>query len=181
MRKHQHPPADWNGDGAANRSEGTAPAGMEETVERQAQPETNDFAQFLRQIRESGEYLLYYLSARADGAKFGLRNFLINLMLASFGFMVVSSLFLGAIWLSLNGAAEGLGLLCGNRPWAGNLLAGSLLLVGLAAGISIGISWFKKNSLASTVEKYEQRQSRQQACYGHNVADRATKDHSNEK
>ena len=71
------------------------------------------------------------------------------------------------------GAAEGLGVLCGNRPWAGNLLTGSLLVAGLTSAMFMIFGRLKKLSREGTVAKYENRKFRQQARYGHDVADRA--------
>jgi hypothetical protein len=120
-----------------------------------------------------GEYFSYYLSAKADGAKLVLRNALFSLALAALAFIVVASLSVAAIWFVLNGTAQGLGVLFGNRPWAGSLLTGLLLAEGLGGGICSIVIRLKKTARERTVAKYENRQSRQQVRYGHNVADRA--------
>ncbi|MBI3863348.1 MAG: hypothetical protein HY290_15770 [Planctomycetia bacterium] len=127
----------------------------------------------LRQFRELGAYCSYYLTARADSARLGLRNALVSLTLAALAFVVVASLSVTAIWFVLNGAAEGLGVLFGNRHWAGSLLTGSLLAAGLGGGMWCIVIRLKKTARERTVAKYENRNSRQQARYGHNVADRA--------
>lgn len=175
MRKHKQLPADRNGRGAATGAASQAPvdANANSSPERSTSYETDVFPQLLKQFRELGEYCSYYLSARADGAKLGLRNALLSLTLAALAFVVLASLSLGAVWFALNGAAEGLSVLCGDRPWAGNLLTGSLLAAGMTGGMCITISKLKKLSREGTVAKYENRQSRQQMRYGHSVADRA--------
>ena len=177
MRKQRHPVADCNGRGAGQRfapeDVATTDATSDGAVEQQKSPETEGFPQLLRQFRELVEYFSYYLSARADSAKLGLQDALLRVTLAALAFIVLASLSVGAIWFALNGTAEGLGILCGNRPWAGNLLTGSLVAAGLAGGTCGMISRFKNITREGTVAKYENRQSRQQVRYGHNVSDRA--------
>lgn len=185
MRKQRHPVADRNGRGAGQHlapeddaatdatSDGAVDVDADGPVEQQKSPEAEGFPQLLRQFRELGEYFSYYLAARADSAKVGLRNALVSVTLAALAFIVVASLSLGAIWFALNGAAEGLSILCGNRPWAGNLLTGSLLVAALAAGMCVVIRRLNNTTREGTVAKYENRKFRQQARYGHNVADRA--------
>jgi hypothetical protein len=181
VRKNRLPPAGRNGhDGAQPRAPGSAPASdaavdfdASGQNDQQPTPEPDPFRLLLRQFRELGEYFSYYLSARADSAKLGLRNVVIALTLAALAFVVVASLSVAATWFVLNGAAEGLGVLFGNRPWAGSLLTGLLLVAGLGGGMYGIVNRFKKTAREGTVAKYENRQARQQVRYGHNVADRA--------
>jgi hypothetical protein len=181
MRKHKHPSADRNGDGTEPRPPVGFDESIDESTDQQDGSEVEGFARFLRQLRELIEYTSYYLATQADGVKVGLRNVLINVALAALAFLVLASLSVGALWFGLNGMAEGLALLCGDRPWAGNLLTGSLVAAGLAGGVCVILNRFKKLALAETVAKYENRQSRQQARYGHNVAERAAADPSHDQ
>ena len=95
-------------------------------------PLADAFRLLLRQFYELKNYFAYYLSAKSDRAKLGVRNAIVNLTLAALAFVVVAALAMAAIWFVLNGAAEGMGILFGNRPWAGNLLTGLLLVASLA-------------------------------------------------
>ena len=81
----------------------------------------------------------------------------------------------------LNGTADGLGILFGNRPWAGSLVTGLLLVFGLGSGMFRIVARLKKTAREGTVAKYENQQFRQQARYGHNVAGRAAKHGSEQK
>lgn len=144
--------------------------------EKQPTLEKDPFQVLLGQSKELREYFSYYLSARVDSAKLGLRNALSSVTLAALAFVVAASLTAAAIWFVLNGAAEGLGVLFGNRPWAGSLLTGLLLMAGLGGGLFFLVIRLKKTAHEGTVAKYENRQSRQQARYGHNVAERAAAD-----
>jgi hypothetical protein len=93
--------------------------------------------------------------------------------LVALAFVVLASLSVAATWFVLNGVAEGLGVLFGNRPWAGSLVTGLLLVAGLGGGMYGIVIKFKKTAREGTVAKYENRQARQQVRFGHNVADRA--------
>jgi len=181
VQKDSSPPTGRNGhDAASHPASGDAPAPQvpvdldAKAADEQAQmPETDAFVLLLRQLRELCEYVSYYFSARADSAKVGLRNVLLGMTLAALAFVVVAGLCVSAVWLVLMGTAEGLGVLFGNRPWAGNLLTGLLLVAGLGGGICGIVIKLKKTARERTVAHYENRQSRQQVRYGHNVADRA--------
>jgi len=141
--------------------------------EQEQTPETDPLQLLFRQFRELTEYFLYYLSARADSAKLGLRNAVFSVALAALAFVVVASLSVAATWFVLIGMAEGLGVLFGNRPWAGSLVTGLLLVAGLGGGMYCSLVKLKKTARERTVAKYENRQSRQHDRYGHNIADRA--------
>jgi len=187
MRKNRPPPAGRNGHGGAQHPTHGSPRAAEAAVdfdgavdfdaqgqnEQQPAPETDPFQVLLRQFKELGEYFSYYLSARADSARLGLRNALLNMALGGLAFVVVAGLSVAATWFVLNGAAEGLGVLFGNRPWAGSLVTGLLVAAGLGGGMYGIVIRLKKTAREGTVAKYENRQTRQQVRYGHNVADRA--------
>jgi RNase P/RNase MRP subunit POP5 len=173
------PPAGQNGHAAAQHAgPGSAPAsaaGVDFDAngqnEQQPTPATDPFQLLFGQFSELREYVAYYLTAKADSAKLGLRKALFSITLAALGFVVVASLFVAATWLVVNGTAEGLGVLFGNRPWAGSLLTGLLLAAGLGGGMYGIVIRLKKTAREGTVAKYENRQARQQVRYGHNVAD----------
>jgi hypothetical protein len=181
VRKNRLPPADRNGHNAApHLAPGSGPAsdaGVDFDANGQDHqkhsPESDPFQLLLCQFQELVEYFSYYVSARADSARLGLRKALFGMTLAALAFVVIASLSVAATWFVLNGAAEGLGVLFGNRPWAGSLLTGLLLLAGLGGGMIAIVVKFKKVAREGTVAKYENRQTRQQGRYGHNVADRA--------
>jgi len=186
VQKNRLPPSGRNGHGAAPHSAPGSARARDEAVdfdepvdfeagpdEQEPTPEADPFQLLLRQFRELAEYFSYYLSAKADSAKLGLRNAVFSMTLAALAFVVVASLSVTATWLVLNGTAEGLGLLFGNRPWAGNLVTGLLVVAALAGGIYGIVIRLKKSAREGTVSKYENQQSRQQDRYGHNVADRA--------
>ena len=189
MRRNSPSFANWNGlnavqqpvDGSARSSDTAEDFDANRQNERVQALETDAFQLLLRQFSELREYFVYYVSSRVDSAKLILRNTLLSLALAVLAFVAVASLSVLAIWFVLNGAAEGLGVLFGNRPWAGSLLTGLLLMAGLVSGVSYVVNGFKKIAREGTITKYENQQSQQQVRYGHNVADRAAADRSEQK
>jgi len=167
--------------GSTSAAEDTVDFDAEGTNDQQQTPEGDAFQLLLRQFGELREYFSYYLSAKADSAQLGLRNALISMTLAALAFVVVAGLGVAATWFVLIGTAEGLGILFGNRPWAGNLVTGLLLAIGLGFGMCRVVFSFKKTARERTAAKYENRQFRQQFRYGHNVAGRAAAQGSKQK
>jgi len=175
MRFAQDSPKPANGRQAPDRQsteDGPAPnatADLEQT--EKTMPDVPK--QLLNQLRELGEYLSYFVTAKIDIAKLSLRHVVLWAVLAALGFFVVSALIAIASLLMLSGIAEGLGGLFGNRPWVGNFITGSLLLAGLGLGLYCTVVQWNRFARERTAEKYERRQARQQAQFGRHVADRA--------
>lgn len=181
MQKNRPQPAGRNGrraaqhaaPGSARASDAAVDFDANGQNEQKQSPEMDALQLLLRQLSELGEYFSYYLVAKADSAKLDLRNAIFSMALAALAFVVVASVSIAAIWFVLDGVSEGLSVLFGNRPWAGSLLTGLLLAAGLGGGMCGIVIRLKKTARERTVGKYENRQSRQQLQYGHNVAERA--------
>jgi len=135
--------------------------------------ELNALKHLLNQFHELREYFSYYVTAKTDGVKVSLRNTSLWIVLALLGFIAVGGLIVTANWFVLSGTAEGLGLLCGGRAWAGRIIAGGLFLAALGLGICYTVARRKIASRERTVQKYEKRQAEQRAEFGHNVFDQA--------
>ena len=127
----------------------------------------------LQQLRELGEYLSYYATAKIDGAKLSVRNTVIWILLTALGFVAISGLIVAASCYVLSGVAEGLTVLFGGRMWAGNIAAGLLFITGLGLWMSYMAAKRERASRERATKKYENRQARQQADFGHSVSDRA--------
>jgi hypothetical protein len=125
----------------------------------------------VKQLRELGEYVLYYAAAKIDIAKLSLRNTILWISFAALGFVVVAGLIITATCLLLNGIAGGMSVLFGGRLWVGNIVTGVLLLVGLGLTMYCTVAICRITSRERMVRKYEQRQARQQARFGRNVLD----------
>jgi hypothetical protein len=175
MRADRNSPLSANGQPAQEHrskgdSAGSAPAADRPPGESL---EPDALKLLAKQVRELGAYFSYYAAARADTFKLSLRNTLLGIVLGALGFVALSGLVVTAGWLLLIGLAEGLGVLCGDRAWVGNLLAGTLLLSGLAAGTSGMLLAHGRAARQRKVEEYEKRQARQATEFGRNVSERA--------
>jgi hypothetical protein len=143
--ENRPPPAGRNGQDAAQHlahdyalaPEAAVDFDANGQIDQKPTSETDTFDRLTRQFGELHQCFLSYFSARADSAWLSLRNALFRMTLAALAFVAVACLSVTAIWFVLNGAAEGLGVLFGNRPWAGNLLTGLLLVAGLGGGLCV--------------------------------------------
>ncbi len=142
-------------------------------LEPEAMPVADTIGLLAQRVRELAEYASYYLSARTDGVKLSLRGMVFRVGLAALGFVAVSGLIVAASWCMLRGAAEGLSLLLGDRMWAGNIVAGFLVITGLGLGIKLLAAKRTRTTRERTAKTYENRQARQQADFGHSVSERA--------
>jgi hypothetical protein len=139
------PPAGRNGHDAAQHPAHDYALATDEAVDFDADgqtdqkppSETDAFDRLIWQFSEMREHFACYLSARADSAWLSLRTALLGMTLAALAFVLVACLSAAATWFVVNGTAEGLGVLFGNRPWAGNLLTGLLVVAGLGGGLCI--------------------------------------------
>jgi hypothetical protein len=73
----------------------------------------------------------------------------------------------------LAGVAGGLTVLLGGRAWAGDLLAGGLVLVLAGVGFYITRTRAERDRRRRLYEKYAQRHDLQTERFGHDMSDRA--------
>jgi hypothetical protein len=123
----------------------------------------------VKQLGELAEYASYYVTAKTDSVKLSLRNVVLGVWFAAVAFVIVAGLIITATWFLLDGIAEGVSGLFGGRLWVGNIVAGFLLLIAMGLVIHRAVAQHRTTSRERVVRKYEQRQSRQQAQYGHHV------------
>ena len=127
----------------------------------------------MAKIAELREYASYFLAAKIDGLKVGLRNAGIYAALGVLGAIAGAGLIVMAVALFLIGCAHGLGALFGGRDWLGDLIVGVVVLAIVAVGAILGLKMVTGSSRKKTVEKYETRQHQQRRSYGHDVQQRA--------
>jgi hypothetical protein len=120
----------------------------------------------IKRFRALGEYVSYFLNAKADTVRLSFRNLFLSAVLAAFCFVAVGGLIVIASWLILSGTAEGLGELFGHRSWVGSFITGCLLLAGLRGAMYYTMA--RRNRIAGqrTAKRYEKLQSRQQTQFG---------------
>ena len=124
-------------------------------------------------IGELREYARYFLAAKLDGIKLSLRTTGIRAALGLIGLLALGALVVTSVVLACTGVAQLLALAFGGRAWAGNLVAGLLLLFLLGGGVVMGMKYLAGSLRRRTVRKYELRRTRQRADLGHDVAQRA--------
>lgn len=130
--------------------------------------------QLLTQVGEVWEYLTYFVQAKVGGITYSLRQMATLAVLGIIGLITAAGLMVTAVVLLLTGVAQGLAIAFGNRLWLGNAVTGFGLLVLLALVLGVGIRRQRRRSYAQRKQEYAERQLRQQAAFGRNVADHAT-------
>jgi hypothetical protein len=155
----------------AGESTGSA-AEAERKADESGSEKPDVFEVFRTHLREIGEYVAYYLSAKTDQLKVSARTALLYGILAGLGFIVIAGLMIVAGWFIVLGLAGGLAQLF-RSAWLGNLVAGLVVLLGSAGAILVGARLFQNQMRDRTIERYENRQRKQQSAYGHSVDTRA--------
>ena len=133
------------------------------------------FREALRHFAEIREYAGYYIAARIDALRLGIRNVIILAALAVLGLIAAAAVIVTAVVLALEGIAGALAVVM--PPWAANLIIGVAFLLVLALSILIVLSRLSKSSRLQTVNRYESRKQSQQTQFGHDVNNRANGPH----
>ena len=135
-------------------------------------PESDPFGRLLKQVAELFEYASYYVAAKADEAKLSARRLVLHAELIIVGLLAAAGLIVTGVSLVFIGLAGGVGEMSG-KPWLGQVVSGSFLIVLVGFAVWGRTLWLKKHFFKRTVERYEQRQLHQQTRFGRSVADQA--------
>ncbi len=127
----------------------------------------------VQQLRELIEHANLYVEARKDMVRSTMRNLIVKAVLGIIGAVAGITLIIVAVVQLMNGAAQGLGLLFGERFWLGELVLASAVFLVLAIGAFVGMKLLTKSSRERTIKKYERRQQAQRQRFGHSTAERA--------
>jgi hypothetical protein len=129
-----------------------------------------------KQLAELREYIAYYLSAKVDMANARLRSAAVRVFFAVVAGLCIAAALVTAAVLLVVGAAEGLTVLCGDRPWAGKL-AGAAVVLGVVWGAAwLGKSSWERSAQCKSTEKYARRRVKQWKRFGQDVRQRAGED-----
>lgn len=127
------------------------------------------FAPLAAHLQEFKEYASYYLAARADLVRSKVRKFVVFALLGIVAAIVGVTALVVAVVLVLLGIAGGLGELITNRPWAGSLVTGLVLLAVAFGSLKlVAPQWFAV-SRRKVKEKYDRRRQTQRERFGHDV------------
>jgi hypothetical protein len=95
-------------------------------------------------------------------------------VLGILGAVVGLGLLITAVVLLLSGLAGAIGeMFDPDRPWAGALIVGFVVLAGTFAGVIILMKSITGSSRKRTIEKYENRKRDERNLYGRDVQERA--------
>jgi hypothetical protein len=145
--------------------------GDRETVTDDQSP-ADAFNDLRTRFAELGEYVSFYLAAKADALKVTIRNAGVLAVLGVLGLLAGSAFVITAVVLLERGIAGGLGALFGGRLWLGEIVASVLFLGLLAGAVWFGMKKLTATSRQKTVTKYESRLQQQRAKFGTDVHER---------
>jgi ABC-type nickel/cobalt efflux system permease component RcnA len=126
-----------------------------------------------KQLAEMREWIARYFSARADALGVRLRFAAVRALFAVGVALGLSSAIATAAVIMVVGLADGLTVLCGDRPWAGELAAGALVLGTTCATVWLGSGSWHRASFDKLRDKYAHRHEEQRKGHPRDVGQRA--------
>jgi hypothetical protein len=172
-RQCSQSPARWPGAAEHQATEEAPLPHATDKLEQSGMTTPDVLKLLLKQARELKEYFSYYVAAKTDSAKLRLQDTLLWMVFAALGFVMLGGFLVTASWFVLSGIAGGLGVLCGDRLWIGNIVTGVWALAALGLGVYYVVAKHQKAARERTTALYDNRQAQQQADFGHNVSERA--------
>jgi hypothetical protein len=146
---------------------------QERFAHRHKPADSNPFEPLVRHLSELREYVAHYWTVQKDSAKAKVRRAVLWAILGIVAGATAITLMATASALALIGLADALGVLFGDRFWAGKLVVGLGLILLAFAGLALAMYGWSRSSRAHTVQQYESRHARQRSQFGHDVKDRA--------
>jgi hypothetical protein len=129
----------------------------------------------MRQLHEWQDYFRYYLATWIDGFKGSIRRAVIYTALGLLALFVAATIVITAAVLLLSGVSGAISRLFHSEPWVGNLMVGSVILIGLAGGAWFGLSSLERAWKSKSQARYESFKRQQRLRWGHDVDDVAAK------
>ena len=137
-------------------------------------PPTEGFKTAASHVAELREYITYLIGAKVDGLKLTFRNLALYAVLGIVGAVVGLSALVTAVVLLISGLAGAIGAIFSpDRPWAGALIVGLLIVAGTIVGVMMLMKSITGASRKRTIEKYENRKRDERGQFGHDVQERA--------
>jgi hypothetical protein len=149
-------------DSTSDSSDEPAPEGGPEAVRR-----------LQAQLAELADYARFYASAKKDAILAGVRKVALLGLAGLAAFVVFCTMLVTAAVLALLGLAQLIGETLGDRLWAGYLIVGLGLLIGVAIGLLTAIIFLQRRFRTQTVNKYAKRRQSQSARFGHDLGQQA--------
>ncbi len=131
------------------------------------------FKEAMEHVSELKEYASHYVSAKVDKIRLSVRNLVLYAVLGVLGLLIGAAVLVMAVVQLLSGLAGVIAAGLGGRMWAGNLIVGGVLLLGVALAAWLGVRSVFKSSRKRTVDRYERRLQRQRVDYGADARQRS--------
>jgi hypothetical protein len=111
----------------------------------------------LAHLTQLQTHVSHYLQATADKLRLSVRQAAVWAALGLVAAVVGATVLVTATVLLLSGAANGIAASLGGRLWAGQLIVGSLVLIGTALAGWLGLRSLTASSRRKTIDKYERQ------------------------
>lgn len=147
--------------------------GKRPDLEEHEQAAADALHDLLTQMSELQAYATHFVNAKADGMQHAVRQTAIWVALVMVAVIAAAGALVMAIVLLLTGVSQGLAIAFGDRVWLGNAVTGLGLLILIAIILFVGIRQQQRKSYNQRKQAYAERQLRQRAAFGRNVADHA--------
>ncbi len=125
-------------------------------------------------LREIPDYLEYWITAKLNQLRLWIRRLRRAVYLSFLLLIGVATAVGTSVFLLCRGVAEAIGQMVG-RPWLGDLLTGTVLLLVLAVAVPIAMARAARLSKQSTFAAYERRRQRHRERHGTDVHERSQK------
>ncbi len=125
------------------------------------------FRRLQSQLEELSDHARLYASAKKDALTSSVRRAALWMVIGAVAAAIAVSIVVTATVFALLGLAQLIGEALGDLPWAGYLITGGGLLLLLAIGMLVALTWLQSRFRKQTVQKYERRHQAQRARYGH--------------
>jgi hypothetical protein len=135
--------------------------------------QSNPFEPLLAHVAELREYATHYWTVQKDAAKAKVRRTVLWAILGAVAGAIGVVLLATASALVLIGLSDALGVLFGDRFWAGKLAVGLGVVLLACGGLALILYRWSKSSRDRTLKQYERRHSKQRAQFGRDVPQRA--------
>jgi hypothetical protein len=131
------------------------------------------FEPLLQHFAELRHFVAHYWMVQKDAAKAKARRAIIWAALGVVAALVAFALLVAAAALTLVGLADALGVLFGDRFWAGKLAVGLGIIFLSLGGLALALFLWARSARQTTVKQYEHRHNQQRAQFGQDVQQRA--------